>query len=426
MIRKLLCLLLLAVTTAPAAAQNLRLEYAQQGDPQNPRALILIHGAFTDRTSLRPVLAQWGAKSWALAQYCSVYSYQYPADLTNLKSFDDTAGDLLNRIENNSFNSQGSPDQANPHRETRVYDNRQPKPTFKAGTNGTHLLVVGVGVGGIVAAYFANQAVAAGYTVDRVGVFDSPVSGIPTSELMIAMEDPTSAQAWGTSSMTGATVLTMSQGWQDLGRLRLKPPKFTMPKTEFYATWDKQTALLPRTPFDNVLYGAGTPITKSARLETDGVIRKPVALGTLGGLPLAIKGNQPLVGPLHKDVLTSPDLYTYLTHTIVDWKVIEDYLAGRANVEFYYQAFLGAKPHGLYWDDRYNVYKDVYSDPRGLYYYMWLFHLPTSVTSGAPGGTGASGGSGTSGGTGGTGSPGGTSGGSTTGGSGSGLSGNSP
>lgn len=368
-------LLLLLLLAGPAVADQLTLEFVQEGDPNNPRALIVVHASFADRESLKPFLERWGEKSWVLRQYCSVYSYEYDAELGNLDEFEELGADLLSKVTGNNFDDDGEPDKANPYRDTQVDDNRQPEARFVADK--TQLIVVGHGVGGMVAREFALQAKEAGYEVTRVGFFGTPLSGWPLTDQIISMMDSLRAQAFGLgATVTEAQIRSLSEGWVELSRLRTDGDQGDFEGMERFGGYARQEEAPPRTAFSNVLYGPGTAVAGQARLESDGVFWKPVVLGALGGASVGqLKATLEIVNLLHKELLEYPDLFTFVTETVLDYELLEGFLASRANIEAYYKG-LGEPPHGLYWDERIDIFEDVFSYPKGLYQFMWLFEVP--------------------------------------------------
>ena len=51
------------VLSAVVRADTLTLEFAQEGEPEIPRAVILIHNAFENRQDMSAVLKRWGSRS---------------------------------------------------------------------------------------------------------------------------------------------------------------------------------------------------------------------------------------------------------------------------------------------------------------------------------------------------------------------------
>ena len=66
--KRLFCLLILLSNVG--LADSLNLEFAQEGEPEVPRAMIVIHNVFESREDMSALLQRWGSRSWSRTPYC--------------------------------------------------------------------------------------------------------------------------------------------------------------------------------------------------------------------------------------------------------------------------------------------------------------------------------------------------------------------
>ena len=146
-------LLLILLLFDLGLAQTLTLEFAQEGDPTHPRALILIHNVMEERSAFKSILTAWDDRSWARDQYCSVYSFEYRSGGTrDLVSSEELAKNLYSKIRSDQF-KEGRSDEVNSNARPDPSDSRQPSPTLR--DENVELLFVGFGYGSIQAFYLA-------------------------------------------------------------------------------------------------------------------------------------------------------------------------------------------------------------------------------------------------------------------------------
>lgn len=365
----------------PAVAQvepKLTLEFVQEGDPQQPRALILIHGGSQSRAKLSQLLQRWGEKSWALRQYCSVYVYEYDASLSTMNLPEEVASDLIARVSSDNFDSEAmASDPVNPVRDVAVNDSRQPPP----GLGSADLIVLGFGVGGVVAREFALQASGKRLKVSRVAYAGSPLDGLTVMDLRLAASTPEGASALGTKS-----VGQLSAGWLYLSELTDSLADWSeafkgLRRLSNFAAYGRRGAA-PRHPTRNVLYGRRAAFPDSLRADTDGLVLRPSATGVATGL-----GGDSLVAQLavpdgnHAELQDTQEVYDFLTGELTDKQTIDGYLETRQNIEDYYRFVLEAPVVGSYWDERDDEFhapqwRESYADALGLYYWMWLAQEP--------------------------------------------------
>ncbi|MGE0493198.1 MAG: hypothetical protein AB7S38_28570 [Vulcanimicrobiota bacterium] len=358
----------------PACAQTLRLEFAQEGDPQVPRALIIVHDALSNRAELSTLLEAWGTKSWARDQYCSVYTFEYQRHgLFDLESSERLAKSLLAQARADSFDAGGGADEVNPFRRTRPSDHRQPSPTIRRCQE---LLLVGFGQGGLVVRQVARMAPAANLKVTRVAYVGTPLDGLATLDLILTLTIPERCAPMGLVRPLAPDELErLSDSWWELTRLfdyrRGWATYFTPAYQEI-----KSMALLgdyprPLHPTDNVLYGRNHRVSLDGQ-GSDGLVPTSLARGTKNG-PVALVAEQTLSSVHHRQL--SERAADFLFKELLDREVTWDYLWRREGIEAFVRG-RGFDPIGTYWDERDNQYtqpqwREAYATKKSLYEMMW-------------------------------------------------------
>ncbi|MCA9796137.1 MAG: hypothetical protein KC910_30225 [Candidatus Eremiobacteraeota bacterium] len=358
----------------PAGAQTLRLEFAQEGEPQVPRAVIIIPDALSSRDELATLLQSWGTKSWARDQYCSVYTFEYQRHgLFDLETSERLAKSLLNLARSDSFDASGGADEVNPYRRTRPSDHRQPTPTIR---HCHELLLVGFGQGGLVARQLARMAPAARLKVTRVAYVGTPLDGLATIDLVQTLTIPERSAAMGLVRPLGPQELDrLSDAWWDLPRLfdyrRGWATYFTAAYQEV-----KSMALLgdyprPLHPTDNVLYGRNHRVSLDGQ-GSDGMVPASLARGVKNG-PAALVADQTLSGVHHRKLAERAS--EFLFKELIDREVTWDYLWRREGIEAFVRG-RGFDPIGIYWDERDNQatqpqWREAYATKKSLYELMW-------------------------------------------------------
>lgn len=363
--------LLFFLLLAPAMANTLSLEFAQQGEPKIPRALIVIHNAFESRDDFKSFFQLWADRSWARDQYCSVYCYEYTQNgLSTLATPEELAKDLYSRIQSSNF-ATGEPDSINEARRSKPTDERQPVPTLK-GDN-LELMFAGNGYGGLIARETALLAKKNGIKVTRVGYFGTPLDGLSTIDLVLGFTIKERAQSLGLSQALSIDQLaSLSPAWWHLAEL-----------FDSYKDWANYfqdaykdvvhvaaygAAAAPVHPTDNVLYGRYRQVKRNQEAG-DGFLPQPVTWGTVNG-PGAFLSKTALAGTDHahlteksgevvlKNLLDKEMLYAYLARR----QGIEELIGGKGDVE----------PLGTYWDERdAGRWRYAYASPKDLYEMMW-------------------------------------------------------
>ena len=100
--KRVLCLII--ILTNFGLADSLNLEFAQEGEPEIPRAMIVIHNVFESREDMSALLQRWGSRSWSRDQYCSLYTFEYnESGLYDLDTPESLAKDLYSRLRSGNF-----------------------------------------------------------------------------------------------------------------------------------------------------------------------------------------------------------------------------------------------------------------------------------------------------------------------------------
>lgn len=361
---------LLLLTTSLGWAQTLHLEFAQQGDPKAPRALVVIHNSLESRDSLAEFFTQWADRNWARSQYCSVYSYSYTAsDLQNLAVPEVLAKDLSAKIRANAFVT-GEPDQANKYRTSEPADARQPKPTLQ-GDN-LEVMFAGFGYGGLIAREAVLQTKASGLRVRRVAYLGAPLDGVSAIDLILSLTVRQRAQSVGLPEALPSQQLTLlGPGWWHLVELfdreRDWPNYFQSAYHEVTSTGGLGKIALPYHASDNVLYGKNQ-VVGGADPRGDGLLAAPLTRGKNNGPGTLLEETTFKDLPHHQlSEKAGPAILT----SLVDKEITHDYLARREAIELAVAGKGDIEPIGVYWDERVPGYKNAYASPKGLYEMMW-------------------------------------------------------
>jgi pimeloyl-ACP methyl ester carboxylesterase len=364
--------LLLLLLTAPCWANTLSLEFAQEGEPTIPRAVIVIHNVFEDRSSFQSFFKAWADRSWARDQYCSVYSYEYEGNgLNDLVLPSVLAKDLYGRIRSDDFDS-GRVDPVNPHRRTEPVDDRQPKPTLRGDNLELHF--AGHGYGGLVARETALLAKKDGLKVTRVAYVGTPLDGLPTTELILAFSVLERASSLGLSQPLSAGEFSrLSDSWWHLTELYSEATEWS----SYFApvvqdvTFVNAYGTSPRVshPTDNVLYGRHRRVAADD-LERDGFLLQSLAWGKATG-PVAWLKETVLKGTSQYALTESSG--AFLIKELLQTELAHGYLVRRQLIE---ETVRGEgddlPPLGVYWDERGSgMWRNAYASPKGLYEMMW-------------------------------------------------------
>jgi hypothetical protein len=368
--KRLTVILLLLCTICQA--NTLSLEFAQEGEPEIPRAVILIHNAFESREDMSAILERWGSRSWARDQYCSLYSYEYGKNgLYDLATPEKIANDLYGRIRSGTF-KKGEADSVNPLKRTKPGDDRQPQATTRGETE---LTFVGSGYGGLVAREAARLARLDDRKVAKVVYLGSPLDGLSTIELLLGFTVSERAQALGLSrAISLADFSRLSPSWWHL--TELSDPDagwgsyFAKVHDEALGVAAFGTANLPPHPTENVLYGRRRRITNDDRAN-DGFVPQPSVWGKQSG-PIPWAKEDVLQGTKQSEM--TEQSAEFLIEHAVDIQITHGYLVRRQVIE---QMVKGAgeseiPPIGVYWDERVPGWQNAYASRKGLYEMMWL------------------------------------------------------
>lgn len=364
-------LLLWLALLVPCLGNTLTLEFAQQGEPTIPRALVVIHNTFEDRSAFGPFFKAWADRSWARMQYCSVYSYQYSnSGLNDLKLPSAIAQELYAKIRSNNFQS-GRPDPINPGRITYVGDERQPEPSLR-GEN-LELIFVGNGYGGLIAREAALLAKAEGKKVTRVGYAGTPLDGMSVVDFILRSSQQETAPLMGLSRpLDAGSINGISSAWWHLSELfdEFKP------WGTYYAPVLQDTLFVSAHgtaptfyhPADNVLYGRGRKVVRGVE-ESDGFVPQPSLWGKSTG-PVAFLSETNLRG-INQANLTE-QCAAFVTKEVIDRQVLYAYLIRRQIIEETIRGEGDIEPLGVYWDERENgQWRYAYASAKGLYEMMW-------------------------------------------------------
>lgn len=361
--------LLILLLTANCMGDTLTLEFSQEGDPDNPRALIVIHNIFEDRDSFKPFFAAWNDRSWARDQYCSVYCFEYrDGGLNGLKSPRELGEELYSKIRSGQF-KKGHPDDTNPGLRTEPEDDRQPAPSLRSGN--VQLLFAGYGYGGLVAREAALVAKKEQQKVTRVAYIGTPLDGLSTIDLVLGLTQRERAQNLGLSSaLSLAQLNSLSQSWWDLTELYHRGRDWAsyfaplLQETSFSAGYGTQARTFH--PTENLLYGRNVRVARDGK-GSDGFLPIPVDWGKETGPVSWIKETVLLRTPFSE--LT--EKASTVTLELPEQEMVHGYLAKRENIESVVKGNGDLPPVGVYWDERYNRWMEAYASKKGLYELMW-------------------------------------------------------
>ncbi len=355
--------LLVTFSLQSSSGQTLMLEYAQEGDPQKPRALIVIHDALKDRESLSLFLRTWGDRDrgWARSQYCAVYTYQFESGFEEMDTPEILAADLLERVQRHRVKTARS-DSTNPYPKAMPSDARQPHPDLS--NKDTEILIAGVGYGGLVARDFARQAKRENRVVSRVAFLSSPLDGLPLVRLLLAFPELKSSSS-------------LSKGWDSLIRLsgeaRISREDFRDSYSSSHFVLATSVQRTDPHPTDNVLYGRGAPLPPD-RKAGNGLFGFLSMLGLYTGPELETPV-QTTEGIAQGEL--SEQFVEVLLAKLVDQRITYDFLWRRQQIEEFIRGDGGLEPLYIYWDERDNEYvvpqwREAYASRRGLYEMMWF------------------------------------------------------
>lgn len=356
--------------TAACGANSLNLEFAQEGEPTMPRALIVIHNAFETRDDMGALLQRWGSRSWSRDQYCSLYTYEYGGNgLYDLAAPESLAKDLYGRIRSGNFDD-GEPDRVNPLRRVKPFDDRQPEPTTRGETE---LILVGSGLGGLVARETARLARLDERKVVKVVYLGSPLDGLSTVELILGFTVVDRAQHLGlTQALPLADLGRISPAWWQLtelyDRYRGWGSYFSKAHDQALGVAAYGTATLLPHPSDNVLYGRRRRLIKDEQ-ASDGFVSQPAAWGKANG-PIPWAKEDVLKGTSQAD-LTEKSAEFLIEHA-VDTQLTHSYLVRRQVIEETIKGDGEIPPIGVYWDERVPTWQNAYASRKGLYEMLWL------------------------------------------------------
>lgn len=366
----ILCLFQAAAAWSPEA--ELRLEFAQEGEPTKTRALFLIHDALQGRESLAPFLSTWSDRDrgWARNQYCSVYSYEYRSrGVRDLPESDVLAADLYDRIRRDKF-IPAHPDEVNPRPKPVPENELQSAPQL--AQKELEILIVGYGYGGLVARRLSQLAERDGLKVVGVACVGSPLDGLSTTELLLSFSIAERALALGLSHpLKSEEFFGLSSGWRSLVEI-FEAPEPMAPSEGVRWLAYSGTSRLPNHPTDNVLYGARRRAA-DFRASGDGWCPQIATWGRLTG-PIVWSASKESTS-LHKE-LTSGSVEFLIAH-LPDRETIDDYLWRRQQIEEFVRGDGEMEPLYIYWDERDNKHvlpqwREAYASRKGLYEMMWL------------------------------------------------------
>lgn len=369
-------LVMMMLLTLPSWADGLTLEFAQEGEPTQPRALVVIHNALESRESFQNFFTAWSTGSWGRDQYCSVYCYEYRADdPTSLATSEQLAQDLYARIRSDSFQS-GRADTVNPARRTSPTDSRQPSPSLKSER--LQLLLAGAGHGGLVARRVCLLAKAEGRPVQRVAYIGTPLDGLSTIDLVLGLTSPDRAPLLGLDRVFDSQRLeSLSPAWWGLtelfDELRDWPTVFApaYQDTKIVGAYGQVT--LPSHPTDNVLLGRYRSKSYSSPEWHDGWLPQPLCWGRETG-PVTWINETSLAKTSHANLTEASS--DFVLKQGLDRPVIFGYLASRQMIEEMIKAKVGGEPLYQYWDERDGdgltpQWREAYASRKTLYEMMW-------------------------------------------------------
>jgi hypothetical protein len=359
----------LLLLTALSSADALHLEFAQEGEPNIPRALVVIHNTFEDRSNFKDFLATWADRSWGRQQYCSVYTFEYDANgLSSLRHPREVAAGLYSMLRSDRF-EKDDPDPVNPSRRVAPTDQRQPEPSFRSDK--LELILAGNGFGGLVAREVALLAKNEGVKVTRVAYLGTPLDGLSTVEMVLAFTVPERAQALGLSRELGEDGFWgLSQAWWHLVELFEKPFEsasyFAPAHQEVLCVGGYGTSVLPSHPTDNVLYGRRRKLVRDEK-ESDGFAPRVTSWGAeTGPVPWLVEAD---LEANHASLTEKSG--QFLLDSLLDKEMIHSYLARRENIELLVKGDGELPPIGIYWDERVPSWKEAYASAKARYEMMW-------------------------------------------------------
>ena len=351
-------------------ADSLNLEFAQEGEPEIPRAMIVIHNVFETREDMASLLQRWGSRSWSRDQYCSFYTYEYSGSgLYDLDTPESLAKELYSRIRSGNF-QKGEPDRVNPLRRTSPFDERQPAPTTRGETE---LILVGCGYGGLVARETARLARLDDRKVVRVVYLGTPLDGLTTVEFILGLTSTERAQHLGLSrALSLADLPRLSPAWWHLTELSDRylgwGSYFSKVHDQALGVVAYGTAVLPAHPIDNVLYGRRRQIIRTEK-GSDGFVPQPSAWGKENG-PIPWVKEDYLQGTDHANM--TERCGDFLVDNAVDTAFTHSYLVRRQVIEETVKGDGEIPPIGVYWDERVPTWQNAYASRKGLYEMLWL------------------------------------------------------
>lgn len=372
-------LVLLLLLASPAWGNQLVLEFAQEGDPAHPRALIVVHDVLQDRESFKPLFAAWANGSWGRDQFCSVYSYEYDRnDLDDLISWQMLGEDLYKRIERNDFHVPSRADSVNPFLRTVPTDSRQPLPSFNG--DGLEILLVGYGYGGLVARQATLLSKKAGFKVTRVAYVGTPLDGLSTIDLMLGLTTPERSRLMGLEvpiAPTEGALALLSPAWWSLTHLYDEArewPEYFAPALQDVTFLAAYGGVRPtHLPVDNVLYGRHVPLARENDKAHDGFLTQPVCWGRQTGPVSFLK-------EVELELASHGRLTDYASNFVLkdalQKETIYGYLVNRQVIEEFFKAKVGEPPLYQYWDEREGdggqpQWRGAYASRKALYEMMW-------------------------------------------------------
>jgi hypothetical protein len=369
-------LLLLLCLACPTWANTLSLEFAQEGDPGQPRALIVIHNINESRESLKPFFTAWANGSWGRDQFCSVYSYEYDGNGPNTLTASETLSqDLYARIASDNVED-GRPDTINPHRRVQPTDARQPSP--RLSNSNLQLILAGSGYGGLVARRVCLLAKHEQRQVPRMAYIGTPLDGLSTIDLILGVTIPERAALLGLERpIEPANLSLLSPAWWSLPELFDPLKEWSTVFAPAYQDVKMVAAYgalaVPAHPTDNVLLGRYRPAVYGSDTSHDGFLPSPVAWGRGTG-PISWLSETTQAKTSHANLTESSA--EFVLKQALDRPVIYGYLATRYNIEEYFRGKLGEPPLYHYWDERDSdgltaQMRPAYASPKGLYEMMW-------------------------------------------------------
>lgn len=367
--------LLLLLLVGQASANQLTLEFAQEGEPSQPRALVVIHNTFESRLDMKAFFEAWARNSWARDQYCSVYCYQYDDNgLGTLGSRETLAADLYDRITSNNFDS-GEPDDVNPARRALPSDSRQPRPELDDAN--LQLLLAGSGHGGLVARQVCLLASKTTHPVHRVGYIGTPLDGLSTIDLILGLTTQRSSLLSLERPLSATQFESLAPAWWSLTNLFDPLEDWQKVFASAHTGATVVAAYGARGPdphpTDNVLLARYRPSSRDNKTWSDGWLPQSLAWGARTG-PIPWAKEVTLESTRHADLTEQSP--TFVLTEVVDRQVTFGYLARRQIIEEAIGGMTEEPPLYRYWDERdadgmTPQWRDAYASPKELYELMW-------------------------------------------------------